>query len=188
METVLNSPKTILLISGYFWYETAASPEVSWSHTSFPAEPTTPKCFPSSRRRNASRTRWTTAGRDSSTSSRWSSTTSSTGERWTTGWPTTSCPSPSESRSPDPTGRNRQLQGNILFYLLGEYWSITLGIGPLSNNCRCRHAFVDKYFLFSLKRASLRIGLILAWHSLSVALPDFQNMKVLLLFVRLSLR
>ena len=34
-----------------------------------------------------------------------------------------------------------------------QYGSITLRIGPLSNNFRCFHAFVDKNSLFSLRQA-----------------------------------
>ena len=40
-----------------------------------------------------------------------------------------------------------------------QYGSITLRIGPLSNKCRCRRASVDKNCLFSLRQATLIIGL-----------------------------
>ena len=59
---------------------------------------------------------------------------------------------------------------SILIYACGctpncgvqQIRSITLRINPLSNNCRCRQAFVDKNSLFSLRRASLRIHQIRA--------------------------
>ena len=43
----------------------------------------------------------------------------------------------------------------------------------LSYNCKCWHTFVYKNSLFSLRRASLRIGTPLAGHSCSVELPNY---------------
>ena len=47
---------------------------------------------------------------------------------------------------------------NVLIWGAQQEGSIKLRIGPLSNNCRCQYAFVDKNSLFSLRQASLRIG------------------------------
>jgi len=55
-----------------------------------------------------------------------------------------------------------------------QYGRLPLRIGPLSNNFRCRRAFVYKLCLFFVWRASLRIGPTRAWHSGSVALPDLK--------------
>ena len=50
--------------------------------------------------------------------------------------------------------------------------SITIRICPLSNNCRCRHTYIDKNSLFSLRRASLRIGPTRAWHFRTASLSN----------------
>ena len=50
--------------------------------------------------------------------------------------------------------------------------TVTLRIGPLSNNCRCWRAYIDKNSLFSLRRACLRVGPTRAGQSHTAALPD----------------